>query len=763
MEGCALWIAKDLLMTAVSGAPSEPLSLKHCTILISEPRLLCVRVQTLGFQAVCLVAHAPHSRAPEDVRTQWWQHLAEVLASILREGDYSFLCIDANARVGIPSSERVGSSGAERRTPNGEALESVLEQFDLFLPSTTEAQQGPSSTWTSPSGTCSRLDYVVLSSSLRPSVCSAWTIDLDACLRHLDHKAAAVQLRMPLTAPTRSPTDPQMDVAPAHEAAWCRALSCVPPQPWSLSVDVHNDRLSRDFRGTAKRFRRQPGPRPRRSYVTAQTVQFLGLRKHLRALIRDGSQQRDRAIIRLLFSSWRMATSSGSALGDCLLVHSRSQIPVICHADVAVALHWRAFSALAQCIRRQVRASKRAYLDELGKVFAQATTTGDIHQLHTALRSLVPSTAKKKRLGNGTAVLQPDGLPFAGPQDRAIGWSHHFASIEGGRLLDWSALRSRQAELLSAAKATEDPDLGHLPAILAWERSFRRLPRGKAAGPDGLGTTAAKSALVPTMALSYPLALKAATCGVEPLQWRGGETFPLYKQKGSGRHFVNYRSILLSSLLAKRFHSWIRTSLIPHFLQAAEPFQCGVAGGLNTAHLSLLARTFQNHMRSRKLSHGLLFLDFQQAFYSVIHHFLMHYPHTPDGFLAWSFSVGIPDTQARAILASLEAGEDLASASLPSHLQLQLKDVLSNTWFQVRDSPRPVATERGSRPGDPLADVLFALVLTPPLRRLNHTLQDEGLTPSLSTGGLLPQSVAGDSFAPSSASWHDDVVVFCGC
>ena len=744
MEGCALWIAKDLLAIGGSAVGSESLCLKHCTILVSEPRLLCVRVQTSGFQAVCLVAHAPHSRSPEEVRHQWWRRFEEVLSATLREGDSSFICIDANARVGIPCSPRVGSVGAEQRTPNGEALETALEQFDLFLRSTTDAHQGPSYTWTSPAGSHSRLDYVVLSSSLRPLVCAAWTVELDACLRHLDHKAAVVQLRVPITACIRSPSDLQVNIAPASETSWCQALSCVPPQPWALSVDLHDARLACDFRGTAKRFRQPAGPRPTRSYVTAQTVQFLALWKHVRALLRDGSRQRDRAILRILFASWRVRTSSGLPLEACLQVHCVSQVPVIRHFDVAIALHWRAFLSLAQCIRSQVRASKRAYLEELGELFAAATTSGDTHRLHVALRSLVPSTAKKKRLGNGAAVLRPDGLPFASPQERAVGWSHYFASIEGGELQDWPALRARQADLLASSKMTPDPDLEHLPTVLAWEKSFRCLQKGKAAGPDGLTTTATKAALVPTMALSPPLALKTAACRTEPLLWRGGETFPLFKQKGSGSLFTSYRSILLSSLLAKRFHSWIRTSLVPHFIHLAEPLQCGVAGGLNTAHLSLLVRTFQGHMRSRNLSHGLLFLDFQQAFYSVI------------GFLAWSSSVGIHDSHARAILASLETGEDSASAMLAPHLQSQLNDVLSNTWFQVRDCPHPVATARGSRPGDPLADILFGLVLAPPLRRLNCVMQDEGLTPTLSTGGLLPR----EGFAPSSAAWHDDVVVF---
>ena len=38
----------------------------------------------------------------------------------------------------------------------------------------------------------------------------------------------------------------------------------------------------------------------------------------------------------------------------------------------------------------------------------------------------------------------------------------------------------------------------------------------------------------------------------------------------------------------------------------------------------------------------------------------------------------------------------------------RLKDILSSTWFLMMGASHPVATERGTRPGDPLADLLYA-------------------------------------------------------
>ena len=164
-------------------------------------------------------------------------------------------------------------------------------------------------------------------------------------------------------------------------------------------------------------------------------------------------------------------------------------------------------------------------------------------------------------------------------------------------------------------------------------------------------------------------------------------------------------------------------------------------------------------MRSKNVSHAVVFLDFRQAFYAVFRQFLTKHSHSPEGFLSFCSSMGVPEEHARTILQTLDLLEDAITAGLASHLKRRLGDALQNTWFSVRDAPSPIATAKGTRPGDPLADILFALILAFPLKRLNALLRETGLTPIVTTGGVLPGTSVAEAPGPSSACWHDNVIL----
>ena len=73
---------------------------------------------------------------------------------------------------------------------------------------------------------------------------------------------------------------------------------------------------------------------------------------------------------------------------------------------------------------------------------------------------------------------------------------------------------------------------------------------------------------------------------------------------------------------------------------------------------------------------------------------------------------------------------------------------------------QPVATERGTRPGDPLADLLYAFAMAGALKDIEQGLHDEGITPSLHLAGVLTPNPPA-ALAPS-VSWHDDAAfMFC--
>ena len=81
------------------------------------------------------------------------------------------LLLDANGRLGSEVSEAVSGLWPESEHPPGALLHSFMLRYGLCAQSTDPAcHEGPSATWTSPSGVCHRLDYVVVPESWRAAV-----------------------------------------------------------------------------------------------------------------------------------------------------------------------------------------------------------------------------------------------------------------------------------------------------------------------------------------------------------------------------------------------------------------------------------------------------------------------------------------------------------------------------------------------------------------------------------------------------------------
>ena len=69
------------------------------------------------------------------------------------------------------------------------------------------------------------------------------------------------------------------------------------------------------------------------------------------------------------------------------------------------------------------------------------------------------------------------------------------------------------------------------------------------------------------------------------------------------------------------------------------------------------------------------------------------------------------------------ASQESVTRGLTKHGAMILKDALTNTHFRMRDHPVPIVTHRGTRPGDPLADVLFTLTMRHILKDAREIIQ----------------------------------------
>ena len=759
--GCSLWLSRrSICKVANAGLPG--LELRHCTVLVAEPRLLMVRVRATAISWLCVVAHAPHSRRPAPERTAWWDHLETVYCSVRRPEDITLVCIDANARVGSPSSEFVGSHHADVVNANGLALESFLRIADLFLPATTDVHQGSSHTWHSPSGTTARLDFVALPCCMRQSVQTSWIWDCpDVLQQRPDHRAPVLDFTYCRTISCeKGGRSDRLCVDVAQAATWWRAVDSLPPLPWNLSV--HEVALTKSLHAQARPFKHARRVIARRPFVGDQVRTAIDMRKHVRHRMHRDCAARNRLWCGWILRAWHAASHpSGDLAGgpDAAFLGEIALYRQVRALDISVAVHWRAFRSLAWEVRGLLKAAKAAYIEELGHSLASAAESFDAGKAYEALKTLVPAIRKRGFITPAVPLQERQGQPFEDGVAKALGLSEHFGGIEGGRLFSWEELRQlHQAHCLSS-KRKPSPPLCDLPDRLEWERAWRGLATRKAPGPDGLDVDSLGQALQSVFRLSWPLVLKVASCCTEPLAWRGGDAMALFKGKGSGSQMGQYRSILLSNTMAKRWHSWLRRSLLPTFTAHKAPLQAGAVGGVSTASLSLLLRSFQYHCRLQQLSHALLFVDLRSAFYSVVRQFLLSKPAEQLELADLCQALRLEEWQYEAMAELLSQPRDPAIVAIPSTLQGYLQDLLSVTWFEMKGAPCPVHTLKGSRPGDPLADLLFSFSISAPLKALAADLQTAGLRLSVSCAGILPGIQPGDYWSPATASWHDDLVV----
>ena len=88
-------------------------------------------------------------------------------------------------------------------------------------------------------------------------------------------------------------------------------------------------------------------------------------------------------------------------------------------------------------------------------------------------------------------------------------------------------------------------------------------------------------------------------------------------------------------------------------------------------------------------------------------------------------------------------------------------DIHRDTWFVVRGDSTPVMTERGTRPGDGFADVLWALVFRRWIAQIEQDLYDLGTFQDHDWNeGIGLHSAPGHvSVKQSIVAWADDVTI----
>ena len=742
--GCALWVNRAVPWSSRAGK----LGVSDAHVIVSRPRVLLVRLHSPGLDAVFLVAHAPHAKRSASERLQFWDYLEEVVAGSLRLNDELFVCIDSNGR--LLDADECDTRPCARPDPesaNGQALARFVNRFDLAAPATTSVHEGEHNTWTSPTGFRQRIDFVLVPAVLLAGVRSSRVCaPFEGAVNELDHRPVEVEISFAASKGCSALQRVGCRLTPPvlEDGSACALV----PQPWSSGVDSHLACLTKNVQGLCHKQEHGGNVSVRRPFVSPEVLHLVCFKRHLRRTLRVWEAELRTGILAAVFGSWAHAANGSRAVAQY-----GTQV-----LDVLIAVQWRALRQASSCLRSVLRRAKASFLEAQAVCFAASVHQNDFAKAYAVLRPLRSGAKLRSRFQPLVGVCERDGRPCGTAADAALRWSAHFGDIEAGTLVSAEQLVEEYKDSVLSQPVASGVQLADLPTRLEWEDQFRGLAKHKAPGSDGISHAVIKAFRGGIQARSYALALKVSVTGTEPLRWRGGTVAPLYKGKGSLSDLSSFRSILVSEVLGKRYHAWVRRRLVPWLERVAHSLQHGPVGGHSTLEMSLYIRAFQSHMHERRVPSACLFVDIQAAFYSLLRHFLVgHVPQIGD-LVRLCQRLGLSEEVTASILQAVDLDCATGDSELNGIWKQRVTDILSVTWFQIDKSPSLVRTGRGSRPGDPLADLLFGVVMAGVLRDVQSQFVRAKLSPSLHTDGLLPGTERGESTSPAVGSWQDDAV-----
>ena len=674
--GCELWLHRSLpIMHTPEGKPIV-IDDCHAAVCHADPRRLFVRLDhhTLHFFAIvlhapCLGKAAGDATAPIDVLKEWWAETSQIWHQHVGTA-MTCAFVDANATLASETTSFFQEHHADPTTPQSLVFEEFLVGHELYAPSTFAAHHhGPSCTWTHSSGRRMRLDYVLLSRGFFEMVSRSETWpSYDGTFSHEDHIPACVDLSGWLScvsAADKTHWDEQALQDPVRCQAFQAALATLPLPSWEISVDAHCQVYETQYLQLAKQFFSCTSKSRKRPTLQADTLSAIAFKRHV--------------------------LDCGRAWGFMATADFREELKII-------ETH----------VRKLVTRDLQIFYDQL---LVRLQEAGQLHDHKQMFRTLTRLGGKKHKRNAAVKPLpmlkDPAGhLVKSYTQQQQI-WLRQFAAIEAGVPMSKQALF--RADSSGLGLALDLPEACSFPTDWQLHQVVSKLKRGRVPGPNAITPCLLKAGGGTFTKQFTALTTKVVAHGKEPTSWKGGKLIPLFKGKDSPLDPLAYRAIYISDHTSKIYHRFLRQRLELPWDQNMDLLQLGGRKSLGTdiAHHMLEAHQFW--CRSQKLPSAIVFFDLRAAFYSVLRQALTQIEIDSTTLTAALRRFGISDLTWTAWLE--QASQDHALIAASPHIEKLIQDCMTNTFFTIDGLPGVCATTRGTRPGDPLGDLLFNLIM----------------------------------------------------
>ena len=228
----------------------------------------------------------------------------------------------------------------------------------------------------------------------------------------------------------------------------------------------------------------------------------------------------------------------------------------------------------------------------------------------------------------------------------------------------------------------------------------------------------------------------------------GGWLIPLWKQKGSSQDMATYRAIMLEPVLARTIARAWRSRLECGLAQTAAPLQYGGRRGLAIEAIHLCVRMWQSTAVARKQSVTLLFMDIRAAFYSVVKPLLTGFDGNSDALVQVFQMLKLPPESYQAFLQTVASTSLVQDATQSDVARRSVSNMLNFSWFAIPNGCMAKMPKTGSKPGDPVADILFGMLMSKILEEVQHRFREEG---------IIQEPDTAEDINACTVTWVDDV------
>ena len=698
------------------------------SIIASEPRRLILRIKAVGLKCIVANLHAPHTGQSEAEIAEWWN----VCSTLIPPQFHSWpliLLTDANAMVGHDISDQIGPLDGADGGSKADPFIEFVHRHQIFLPSTFEAfHKGPSSTWTHSSGQQRRIDFIGLPLQWNLDSCSSWTLPhFGSALLHDDHVPVLAKFSMVLSEAipaTRRPRKLSMDNFQQLDFS---QLHHIPQPSWEMDVHSHFDFLQTALGQLCSASSRKGPTKPRKVTLTEHTWALIQEKRHWRADLAQFEKQQKLTRLRLAFSAWQLQQEEPLMLPQFETL--------LAQQDKLISEALFNFRQLGRAVTKAIRRDDANFYEHLLGEGADFLAPHQVKDLWGIVRRSLPQHKLRRQK---TPPLKNVNL-----EDK---WVPYLCSLELGEAVDQQQLLERCCRRQSTLPVPTQWTWKDIPTLQDLEMTFRQVQPGRSTGFDSVPSDVYHRFAPQLAALFYPLMVKIFAWGQEPIQLKGGGIAMIHK-KGSYDEVSNFRSIMLLPTFSKRVHALLRMRLASFISPLRPPGQMGGFQGQQTPFGSQAIRIYGSIGHVAKLSCGILFIDLSNAFHRLLRETVLGTAGSHDWMeiLEALHAAGHSDIEH---LKNTSVGI-LEEMGCPEPLLRLLRDVHQDTWLSLTGTEL-VRTRRGTRPGSPIADILFHALMLEVTRDIDTWLAQHPVMASVASELGIPMNCV---------VWSDDLAV----